>query len=647
MRVTKQALNSFVILCVFGGTVWATDPSWYLGKTPPAGWSITPSIPGTGSVIHFSGPFYDIISDTHPVYGNPCLAESMMTGKPQLFIDTSTRMITLWFLGPAPQYCTKEYNPVSGIKGSFGPLSPGKWEFIGIHPRASFVLNFTVGQTSEVLYVDSSAPGPHDGSNWKRAYRHLQEALAVATTGMVVKVAEGIYYPDRGMGVGPDASMATFKLKDGVTLEGGYAGYEADNPDARDPRSYPTYLSGDLKQNDLWELANTQDNAYHVLSARQLVQTAVIDGFVVRDGNADGDYPAIYGGGLFIEDADVMVVDCVFQNNTGTNGGAIACLGGQLNLVNTDCSGNRAWGFGGAVFSLEGHLDLTNCLLSGNIAGYEAAGGAAIFNINGDVKIVNCTIADNPSPSGAALSGFGWGSPGMTVQIANSILHNGGNEIWSNQPEQIDVTHSDIQGGWSGTGNIQNDPLFISRGKFSIEGRWNHGDYQVKPGSPVINMGNTTALPPDIADIDRNGNTTEPIPLDLGLDTRVQDNRVDIGAYEQTAGGGNGGGNFTVWINGIPVTMIPDKDAPNPATSYIGCAPLQVSLNFKAELSVKVVPVSPAGGSWSGTITPSIVGPGVVNVTLCVRVSNIDTSKLPSNPNQKVAEVTLLAAPAL
>jgi len=646
MRITKQVLKTSVIIWVLGGSVWASEPSWHMGKIPPSGWSITPSTPGAASVIHFSGPFYDAISDTHPVYGNPCVAESMMTGKPQLFIDSSARKITLWFLGPAPQFCTKEYNPVSGVKGSFGPLSPGKWEFIGIHPRTSFVLNFTVGQTAAALYVDSGAPGPHDGSNWKRAYRHLQEALAVATAGMVIKVAEGTYYPDRGVGIGPEASMATFKLKDGITLEGGYAGYDADNPDARDPRSYPTHLSGDLKQNDLWGLINTHDNAYHVLSAQQLAQTAVIDGFIVRDGHADGDYPAIYGGGLLIEDADVMVVDCVFQDNIGTNGGAIACLGGQLNLVNTDCSGNRAWVFGGAVFSLEGRIELTNCLLSGNTAGYEAAGGSAIFTINGDVKAVNCTIADNPSPSGAALSGFGWDTSGLTVQIANSILYNGGNEIWSNQPEQIEVTHCDVQGGWSGTGNIHHDPLFISPGKFSIEGQWIQGDYQVKLGSPVINKGKTTALPPDIADIDGNGNTTEPIPLDLVLDSRVQNNRVDIGAYEHTTGDGNGSGSFTVWINGIPVPMLPDLDAPNPATSYIGCAPLQVSLNFKAKLSVKVVPVSPAGGSWSGTISPAIVGPGVVTVTLCVQVSNIDISKLPSDPNQKVAEVTLLAAPA-
>ncbi len=51
------------------------------------------------------------------------------------------------------------------------------------------------GQTT--LYVDADAPGPiHDGSSWEYAYRNPQDALAVATAGTEIRVAQGVYMPD-------------------------------------------------------------------------------------------------------------------------------------------------------------------------------------------------------------------------------------------------------------------------------------------------------------------------------------------------------------------------------------------------------------------------------------------------------------------
>jgi hypothetical protein len=47
-----------------------------------------------------------------------------------------------------------------------------------------------------------------------------------------------------------------------------------------------------------------------------------------------------------------------------------------------------------------------------------------------------------------------------------------------------------------------------------------------------VNAANNDALPPDEFDLDEDGNTAEPIPIDLAGTDRVQDGIVDMGAYE-------------------------------------------------------------------------------------------------------------------
>ncbi len=70
-----------------------------------------------------------------------------------------------------------------------------------------------------VLCVDKDAPGPsHDGLSWTTAYTNVQNALAAATTGNEIWVAEGIYYPDKGGGQTAGNQAASFFLKSGVAI---------------------------------------------------------------------------------------------------------------------------------------------------------------------------------------------------------------------------------------------------------------------------------------------------------------------------------------------------------------------------------------------------------------------------------------------
>jgi predicted outer membrane repeat protein len=128
---------------------------------------------------------------------------------------------------------------------------------------------------------------------------------------------------------------------------------------------------------------------------------------------------------------------------------------------------------------------LANCILNNNTAG-TVGGGIRCDDLS--PTIVNCTVSNN---SAASIGGgiYCSGTDGPTV--VNSISW--GNTA-SGSPNEIsagtiDITYSDIEGGWTGTGNMDSDPLFVDPG---------YGDFHLQSGSPCINVGNNSAVPPGL-----------------------------------------------------------------------------------------------------------------------------------------------------
>ncbi|MBA7645390.1 hypothetical protein ES703_53146 [subsurface metagenome] len=91
-----------------------------------------------------------------------------------------------------------------------------------------------------------------------------------------------------------------------MTLYGGYAGFGAPDPNARNVELYETILSGDLDGNDVpvndpCDLVNEptrSENSYHVLTGSGTDATAVLDGFSITAGNANGPSPSTNGRGV-------------------------------------------------------------------------------------------------------------------------------------------------------------------------------------------------------------------------------------------------------------------------------------------------------------------------------------------------------------
>lgn len=391
--------------------------------------------------------------------------------------------------------------------------------------------------TATVLYVARQAAGEGTGLNWQDALTDLEHALCLAEAYpeiREIRVAAGTYVPSREVIPGNPRS-ATFRLVDGVRLLGGFPP-EGGGEDDRRPAVHETILSGDLAGDD--ELTSTGhiENCYHVVTGRDTV-SAILDGFVITRGNANAPTQGsqdTFGGGMYNRDAvDLVITHCVFRRNRAHQGGAALVFdyGSGSSVINCRFESNVAGLRGGAVFISAHPAALINCIFVGNRT--PGLGGAVYAN--SDVLITNSTFTGNhAAANGGALYMH---AVNKSVSIHNTIIWRNvaplGPQIALNRDGDLAIESCNIQGGresihtpltsqWTinwGTGNMDIDPMLSPDG-------------HLKTGSPCINAGDDSLLPPDTADLDGDGDTMEPIPFDINGEDRVAMSAVDIGADE-------------------------------------------------------------------------------------------------------------------
>ncbi len=182
---------------------------------------------------------------------------------------------------------------------------------------------------------------------------------------------------------------------------------------------------------------------------------------------------ANHGGGLFGEHGLAQIINCDFTGNIATSrepsgpndpipsllgqGGGMHLWAADVNIFDCSISQNQAQYSGGGMYvGGEGTFWLDNCLLTNNNSRRD--GGAISNNIFGQLIVSNCTIADNRVTGSGEGVGFGggissfynsysdindsiiWGNKG----IRGSQLSVGTNYFYDPAPSSIKITYSDI-----------------------------------------------------------------------------------------------------------------------------------------------------------------------------------------------------------
>ena len=259
-----------------------------------------------------------------------------------------------------------------------------------------------------IIYVDATAAGANNGSTWDDAYRSLRTALAGAQSPAEIWVAQGVYKPTSLV----TNQSSTFTLKNGVALYGGFRGDEKERA-KRNPVVNVTVLSGDIGT-----VIDT-DNTFHVVSASGTGVTAVLDGFTIRGGNANGTLNNNKGGGIFTGTGSPTLANLVIEGNSASAdegiGGGVYNQSGSPTLTNVAFVGNLAKASGGGMYSLAGSPKLTNVAFRGNSA---ASNGSAIQTAGGPLTVDGAVFEHNTTTfTGGAIGNLG------TLHISRALFH--------------------------------------------------------------------------------------------------------------------------------------------------------------------------------------------------------------------------------
>ena len=376
------------------------------------------------------------------------------------------------------------------------------------------------------LYVRVGTSGARTGTSWADAITDLQTGIDYVcdTAPSEIWVSTGIYKPTTGTDL-----TISFAMRPNVAIYGGFAGTESTL--SQRPAINLTTPSATTLSGEIGNPASTDDNSYHVISnPAGLTTTAILDGFLIMGGNANGSTDLDQSGGGLLNNGSgsgrfcsPTIRNCTFVNNRARYGGAIENQGdggGISSPILTNCSfqSNTSSVYGGAMYNYGSNAGgsspiLTNCSFQGNTAIL----GGAMYNFGGNSGIsspilTNCSFqSNNASDSGGAMYNQGY-SGSSSPSLTNCVLFgNGGtNTVVNVNGATVTARFSLFDASVTGYTNVTGS-LTATTSPFAST-----ATTRLRIGSPAINAADPTITSATVGSTDLAGLPRFVGTLDMG-----------------------------------------------------------------------------------------------------------------------------------
>jgi len=286
---------------------------------------------------------------------------------------------------------------------------------------------------------------PKGGKNWKinesghleppsvtitegsGAWKKLKAAVSAAQDGDVIIINNEIKATNTGSG--PTANWGEISIEKNLTIKGN------------------NKITDILDAHELSRIFNIDGG-----------KTLTLENLTLKNGKKEG----AIGGCILVFSGKVELTDCIIENCTAGDGGAIG-VKGEAKLTNTVIKKCEATSTGGAIFTKSGKVTMTNCTLTGNTAK------------NGGAIAAQKDTTPSAAPPNVTISG---GTIGGTAALdANKASKSGtdsgsGGGIWINNgtltlKDNAEVIGNTAQKNGGGIALDKGGTLTLSSGKIS------------------------------------------------------------------------------------------------------------------------------------------------------------------------------------
>ncbi|MCE5314224.1 MAG: right-handed parallel beta-helix repeat-containing protein [Armatimonadota bacterium] len=266
---------------------------------------------------------------------------------------------------------------------------------------------------SAVVFVSTTGNDANSGLTWADAKRTIQAGATLAASQIDLTV-----WVEKNTVLVP-AYVENVSVPAGVLIYGGFDGTE-------DP------LTFDLNDRDF----STPTVVHPAVSTTSIFTNAGgnrIDGFTVENG------AATFGGAMIALTANLIVANCIIQNNTSHLGGGIYVTNGYLSVRDSQFIDNTARDSvgnpdakGGAIYTFDSTLNVSGCDFTTNLANVSvidsgtAYGGGIYAEGGSGVTVQRCQFATCKATGGTVATHYSYGGAmyitDADAQIRNNII---------------------------------------------------------------------------------------------------------------------------------------------------------------------------------------------------------------------------------